>query len=362
MSDLAYDSRVKVLRVVGARPQFMQVPIFQKKLLDAGHEHILLHTGQHFDFQMNEVFFSELGIHPPEVNLGLGGLDHAKMVGRIIEGVAFSINRLKPDVVVVDGDTNSTLAAAIAANKTGTKLIHIEAGIRDFDLSRPEEYNRKLTDHLSQLNCAPIPRALQNLKLEGLEKSSSLTGDLLLDTFQRYYDHHTLENSTDYMDEDFALCTLHRPENTDLIHYEKFSRIINYLESLKMRILLPLHPRSQEIFLRLVIEKKEPRNIQVIEPVGYLKMLTLLKNSKLVITDSGGLSREATWAGKPTLMIFGVETWHDLVQNKLAAMVNFDTPISETLDKISPNPKAARELFGSGLASERIMESLEMLC
>jgi UDP-GlcNAc3NAcA epimerase len=360
--DLAYDSRVKVLRVVGARPQFMQVPIFQKKLLEAGHEHILLHTGQHFDFQMNEVFFSELGIHPPEVNLGLGGLDHAKMVGRIIEGVAFSINRIKPDIVVVDGDTNSTLAAAIAANKTGTKLIHIEAGIRDFDLSRPEEYNRKLTDHLSQLNCAPIPRALQNLKLEGLEKSSSLTGDLLLDTFQKYYSQPTLENLVDNIDEEFALCTLHRPENTDLIHYEKFLRIMDYLESLKIRIFLPLHPRSQEIFFKFATEKKKPRNIQTIEPVGYLKMLALLKKSKLVITDSGGLSREATWAGKPTLMIFEVETWHDLVQGKLAAMVNLDASISETLDKISPNPEAARELFGSGLASERIIASMEKLC
>ncbi|WP_082877048.1 non-hydrolyzing UDP-N-acetylglucosamine 2-epimerase [Hydrogenophaga crassostreae] len=354
---------MKILRVVGARPQFMQVAPIRNELVNRGHEHILLHTGQHYDDAMSAVFFRELNIPEADINLGVHGLGHGAMTGRMMEGIEQAIENITPDIVLVDGDTNSTMAAALAAAKLHIPLVHIEAGLRDFDKKRPEEINRIVTDHVASLNCAPIPRALKNLHSEGLSNVSVLTGDVLLDCFLSNLKRqsHRVRQELALSEKGYHLSTLHRPENTDVRNFSRFCDIMNFLSSLDKPVVLPTHPRTMAIIEKWKSGGGSLGSIKLIPPVTYLEMLGLLSGADCVISDSGGVPREAVWVGAKCVMLFREDTWHDLIQNGWATIGKTDRPSIENAFHASkrPDPSETMKHFGNGEASKNIVNSIE---
>ena len=356
---------MKVLRVVGARPQFMQVPVLREQLLERGHVHTLIHTGQHFDDDMSAVFFRELGLPDADANLGISGLAHGAMTGRMMEALEQSIRLHAPDIVLVDGDTNSTMAAALAAVKLHVPVVHVEAGLRDFDRRRPEEINRIVTDHVASLNCAPIPRALHNLRSEGMADRAVLTGDLLLDCYLQNFERRdrSIAGDLNLRPEGYHLATLHRPENTDPENFDRFRDIMDFLAALDKPVLLPLHPRTRPRLQSYVNRGGNIGAIRVMSPVTYLQMLGLLEGADCVITDSGGLPREATWSGCRCVMLFQMDTWHDLLANGWATIGKSDRSSIERAFSTSRRPETAevRQFFGGGRAAARICAAIEEL-
>lgn len=354
---------MKIARVVGARPQFMQLPALIAALDESGHQQVLVHTGQHYDHNMSEQFFSEMGLPKPDINLEVGSGSHGITTGRIMERFEEVLRELKPDAVVVDGDTNSTLGAALAAVKLHIPVAHIEAGLRDFDRRRPEEINRILTDHASDLNCAPIPRALDNLRHEGLGARSELTGDVLLDCFDIYRRRRTAELRRQFglVDGGYHVMTLHRPENTDLAEDERFRDIMSVVTALSKPVIFAAHPRTRPIMDRFLTAGGKLGSLRPIPPVSYFEMLELLDGCDCVFTDSGGLPREAVWSGKRCVMLFRVDTWHDLLENGWATIGKTDRDsIATAFDQARPaDASAARAFFGGGRSAQRIVTALE---
>ncbi|MDR0225285.1 MAG: UDP-N-acetylglucosamine 2-epimerase (non-hydrolyzing) [Burkholderiaceae bacterium] len=354
---------MKVLRVVGARPQFMQVPAVRDVLIERGHEHILLHTGQHYDDSMSTVFFRELGIPDADINLGISELGHGAMTGRMMEGIEKALKDVRPDAVLVDGDTNSTMAAALAAVKLHIPVVHIEAGLRDFDRKRPEEINRTVTDHVATINCAPIKRALHNLENEGLQHTASLTGDVLLDCFVRYSERRSdaIVKQFGLRPDGYYLSTLHRPENTDAVNATRFSDIFDFLSNLDKPVILPLHPRTKGIVEHWQGNGGKLGSIKLVPPVTYLEMLGLLQGADCVFTDSGGLPRETVWTGRRCVMLFREDTWHDLLENNWAQIGKTDKASIETAFTSAQKPDITetRNFFGAGLAAKKVVDQLE---
>lgn len=353
---------MKIARFVGARPQFMQVPPLMGKILEAGHQHVLVHTGQHYDADLSDVFFRDLGIPEPDYNLNVGSGSHGKATGIMLERTEQVLQAINPDVVLVDGDTNSTLAAALAAVKLHIPVVHVEAGLRDFDRRRPEEINRIATDHCSDLNCAPIPRALQNLENEGLGARSVLTGDVLLDCLVHYEKHFSkaCQLKLNLKPMQYHVMTLHRPENTDFEFYPRFCEIMAAVGNVGLPVIFPVHPRTQPILKKYIEEHGSTGDIQPIAPLSYFEILGLVSDCDTVFTDSGGLPREATWLGRRCVMLFKVETWHDLLGNGWAQIGMTDrTSIEKAFERSRPaNSKATRDMFGAGKASHRIVEAI----
>jgi UDP-N-acetylglucosamine 2-epimerase len=354
---------MKVVRIVGARPQFMQVPPVRNVLLAAGHTHILIHTGQHYDYAMSQGQLDDLGIGAPDYNLEVGSGPQGMTTGRMIEKIEALLMELRPDLVVVDGDTNSTLASAIAVVKLGIPLVHIEAGVRERDRSRPEETNRILTDHCADINCAPVPRALEHLRREGLGEKSLLTGDVLLDCLCLYEQKADAKILTELglKSHHFHLMTLHRPENTDHENYARFCAIMRAVSILDKPVIWPLHPRSAPILTRYQQEGKPLGMVRVVPPLTYLQLLALLQQCDMVLTDSGGLPREAAWNGKRCAMLSRLETWHDLVEKGWATIGKTDeASLVHAIEHARPaDAVAARAFFGSGQAAARILEAIE---
>jgi UDP-N-acetylglucosamine 2-epimerase len=356
---------MRIVRVVGARPQFMQLPALIAALGEAGHEQILVHTGQHYDHNMSEQFFADMGLPRPDINLEIGSGSHGAATGRIVERFEQTLREVIPDAVVVDGDTNSTLGAALAAVKLHIPVVHIEAGLRDFDRRRPEEINRILTDHASELNCAPIPRALENLRHEGLSARSVLTGDVLLDCFDIYRPRRSLRvrDELGLAEGGYHVMTLHRPENTDLSEEARFSDIMSVVTNLDKPVVLAVHPRTQPIIDRFRARVGGLGSLKVIPPVSYFEMLGLLEGCDCVLTDSGGLPREAAWSGKRCVMLFRVDTWHDLLANGWAMIGKTDADsIRAAFSAARPaDSSAARAFFGGGESARRIVSALDRL-
>lgn len=347
-----------IVRVVGARPQFMQVPLLQKQLEKLGHAHFLLHTGQHYDYEMSDIFFTELGIPKPDINLQVGSGTHGKTTGEMIAGIEKVLIEINPDAILLDGDTNSTLAGAIAATKLHIPIIHVEAGLRDWDRTRPEEINRILTDHASDLNCAPIPRALENLKHEGLEQRSVLTGDLLLDCFLHFQmkaDDAIFQNLALKFGQ-YHLATVHRQENTKDVPESRFYEILKALANLDKQVILVLHPRVKKLYGQYIELGYPCGNIRPVAPISYFQILSLMQNCDCVLTDSGGLSREAVWSGKRCVMLFQVDTLEDFLEKRWAQIGKEGSEtILSAFDRATPAPSLeAIALFGGGVAAENI--------
>jgi len=315
----------KILTILGARPQFVKAAVLSRVIKTHNEiQEIIIHTGQHYDNNMSGVFFKEMEIPKPKYNLAINGLGHGAMTGQMLEKIEQVLLEEKPDAVVVFGDTNSTIAGALAAKKLAIKVIHIEAGLRSFNLKMPEEINRILTDRISDLLLCPTETAIENLENEGytnLPIKIVKSGDIMKDAVL-YYGKNSKEkasyyNSLDLKKDAFVLATIHRQENTD--DTTKLKSIFEGLEEISKtkEVILPLHPRTKNILKKHNIKPK----IRLLEPVGYFDMLELLKNCNLVISDSGGLQKEAFFNKKHCIIVREETEWVELVKNRFATIV-----------------------------------------
>lgn len=348
--------KCKILTVIGARPQFIKAAMVSRALKRNGNfTEILVHTGQHFDYQMSDVFFDELELKEVKYNLGIDSLQHGAMTGRMLEAIEAVINKENPDHILVFGDTNSTLAGALAAKKLHKKVVHVEAGLRSFDNRMPEEINRILTDRISDILFCPSEKAVENLQAEGFANFPAKiikSGDVMLDSYNFFKEK--AESSNKYGE--YILCTLHRAENTD--DERKLKTICDVLNQInkEIKIISPLHPRTKKKIEELKIDLK----IKTIEPVGYLEMINLLENCRLVITDSGGLQKEAFFAEKFCLTLRDSTEWTELVEggfNVLAA--SDENLIYESFQILLKKKKDfSVDFYGKGNATEKIAEEI----
>ncbi|MBX7066606.1 MAG: UDP-N-acetylglucosamine 2-epimerase (non-hydrolyzing) [Parachlamydiales bacterium] len=334
---------MKIISIVGARPQFIKAAAVARAIPEG---HFLIHTGQHYDANMSDIFFEEMEIPKPKYNLGIGGCPQAAMTGRIMEALEEILVQEKPDTVIVYGDTNSTMAGALVASKLHTPIAHVEAGLRSFNRKMPEEINRVVTDHVSNLLFAPTQAAIDNLKNEGITKGVHLVGDVMYDTTLFY--KKKMRPPKVKLPKEFYLCTIHRQENTDDI--EKLKSIFAALRELPDQIILPLHPRT-----RKMLQNIDTQGLTLIEPVGYFEMLYLLENCKAVLTDSGGLQKESYFFGKPLLILREETEWIELIQCKVAHIVRNDPiDIQSKFKQIQALGRFPANLYGQGNASNLI--------
>jgi UDP-GlcNAc3NAcA epimerase len=354
----------KILTIVGARPQFVKAAALSRQLGQHNISEVIVHTGQHFDENMAEIFFRQMEIPQPKYNLGIHSLSHGAMTGRMLEEIEKVLGVEKPDITVVFGDTNSTLAGALAASKLHIPVAHIEAGLRSFNMDMPEEVNRILTDRISDLLFCPTETAVKNLQKEGFENFNSKvinSGDVMYDV-ALYYSKVSAQHSSVIEDlnignKPFLLATLHRQENTD--NLERLESIINALNELsdKYRVVLPIHPRTRKI-----IERENLKlNFTPLDPVGYFDMIELLKHCSFVITDSGGLQKEAFFFKKHCLVIRDETEWTELVDlgyNFIVGTKRQDI-VEKAFQLEENNVVFDARPYGNGDASEMIVTALK---
>lgn len=318
----------KIVTILGARPQFVKAAVLSR-IINKHHEinEVIVHTGQHYDTNMSDVFFEEMEIPKPKYNLAINGLGHGAMTGQMLEKIEKILQGEKPNAVVVYGDTNSTLAGALAAKKLSVKLIHIEAGLRSFNMEMPEEINRILTDRISNLLLCPTDTAIKNLHDEGyrnLPIKLVKAGDIMKDAVQYYSKisekKSKIFNKLDLEKGNFVLATIHRQENTDnLVHLKAIFEVLSKINK-EQKVVLPLHPRTKNILEKNNLEY----DIEIIEPVGYFDMLELLKNCTMVISDSGGLQKEAFFNKRPVIIARTETEWVELVSHGFGRIVGAD--------------------------------------
>ncbi len=355
---------IKVLTVLGARPQFIKAAalsrIFQS---NPNFEEVIVHTGQHFDANMSEIFFDELNIPKPAYNLNVNGLGHGAMTGQMLAGVEEIIIKEKPDYVLVYGDTNSTIAGALAAKKLQVKVVHVEAGLRSFNIAMPEEINRILTDRISDVLCCPTDAAIRNLATEGFENFPSTivkTGDVMQDAARYYAERVDVNNELrklNLLPGKFILCTLHRAETTD--NPEILFSVLGALKEIAdqhIDVVIPLHPRT-----KAKLRDADLGKIKIIDPIGYLSMIALLKSCKLVMTDSGGLQKEAYFFDKYCITLRNETEWIELIENGYNYIAGYNRKLILDLfaTLINKSWKSGVELYGGGLASIKITEAIE---
>ena len=356
----------KIVTILGARPQFVKAAVLSRIIKKHNNiEEIIVHTGQHFDSNMSAIFFDEMMIPKPKYNLEINNMSHGAMTGLMLLEIEKVLIEEVPDAVVVYGDTNSTIAGALAAKKMHIKVVHIEAGLRSFNMKMPEEINRIATDRISDLLSCPTETALDNLKKEGYDNLQILVekhGDIMKDAAS-YYGQFSKEKSSIIIDEKlqknhFVLATIHRQENTD--DEKKLRSIFLGLEEIHKThtVILPMHPRTKSVLNKLSIHPK----IQVIEPVGYYDMLELLKNCSIVITDSGGLQKEAFFNRKQTIVVRDETEWVELVSQGFAKVVGSNTKmILQTFDTFkATNKEFTVDLYGNNVG-EKIYQSIYQL-
>jgi len=306
-----------VVSIVGARPQFVKLACLTKKLGRLS-RHIIVHTGQHYDLQMSGVFFKQLEIPKIDHNLKIGSGRHGEMTGNIIVKLEKLLLKLKPDAVLVYGDTNSTLAGAITTSKMGIPLGHIEAGLRSFDDSMPEEINRRLTDHISRLLFAPTKTAIRNLKKEGIVDGVVHSGDLMYELIDNYLgfikENGALINSFGLVPKEYYLMTIHRAGNVD--YEEKLSKIVNIVERIKAPVYFPIHPRTLNSLkkFKLIKRLESASNCIMAQPLSYLDNLTMISNARAVLTDSGGVQKESIFLKTPCLTMRNETEWTETLK------------------------------------------------
>jgi UDP-N-acetylglucosamine 2-epimerase len=310
---------MKVLTVVGARPQFIKAAPVSKALREAGHHEFLVHTGQHYDYEMSQVFFEELGIPKPDTNLEVGSGTHGWQTGQMLMLLEGVMQAQKPDWVLVYGDTNSTLAGALAACKLHMLLAHVEAGLRSFNREMPEEHNRVLTDHCANLLCCPTQTAATNLAREGIMQGVQVTGDTMYDAVLQFADlarqRSTILQALALEPEQYLLATLHRPYNTDVP--ENLCNILTAFQEINEPIVFPVHPRTRQKIAELDAGSKQrlaTGKVKMIEPVGYLDMLVLEQHARLILTDSGGMQKEAYFFSVPCITLRPETEWVETVE------------------------------------------------
>jgi UDP-GlcNAc3NAcA epimerase len=357
----------KIVTILGARPQFVKAAVLSRIISKYNTvEEVIVHTGQHYDANMSDIFFSEMEIPKPKYNLSIHGLSHGAMTGQMLEKIEAILVVEKPELVVVYGDTNSTLAGALAAKKRHMKVVHIEAGLRSFNMKMPEEINRILTDRISDLLLCPTDTAIENLQLEGFENMPSKIvkcGDIMKDAVE-FYSEFSSEKSNimaalNLKKDEFVLATIHRQENTDSI--ENLKAIFKGLEEISKKkwVVMPLHPRTKAILNKENLHF----NLKIMDPVGYFDMLELLKYCSLVVTDSGGLQKEAFFNKKHCIIAREETEWVELVSNKFAIIVGSDSnKMVDAFQKFQhSSSNFDMNLFGDNVGEQIYTEILKLL-
>ena len=351
---------MKILTVVGARPQFIKAAPISRALSTAGHEEFLVHTGQHYDKNMSETFFEELNISEPDVNLGIGSGSHAYQTGQMLMKIETVIMDQCPDYVCVYGDTNSTLAGALAAAKLNVPVAHVEAGLRSFNQKMPEEINRILTDHLSCLLFCPTAVAVKNLEKEGITQNVCLVGDVMYDSVkqnaERAVRQSTILEKLDVREQSYVLATVHRAENTD--DPRRLKNIFNALGQLAhqgLHVILPLHPRTRKNLKSFVLSVK---NLHIIDPVAYLDMLNLEQKARVILTDSGGVQKEAYWFGVPCITLRNETEWIETVETGWNTLAGCDQQRIVSAFKSALIQKRPAPVFDDESATQKIVKQI----
>lgn len=352
--------QVKVLTVIGARPQFIKAaPVSAAIASTPRAEEVLVHTGQHYDHAMSDVFFAELGIREPNHHLGIGGGTHGQNTGRMIEALERAMIAEKPDWVLVYGDTDSTLAGAIAAAKLHIAIAHVEAGLRSYNMRMPEEVNRRLVDHCSSLLLTPTETADANLASEGIDAGRiENVGDVMYDACLLFSNSDDSEESLRRLNlfpRDYVLATVHRQENTDV--KERLSAILGAFGRVEGAVVLPLHPRTRQRIADFGCSL--PGNVRILEPQGYRVMNVLERNARLIATDSGGVQKEAYFHRVPCVTLRGETEWTELIELGWNRLAPPDSPDLGDILAQRPVPgRDDRSPYGDGTAAKRIAEAL----
>jgi UDP-N-acetylglucosamine 2-epimerase len=351
-----------VATIVGARPQFVKAAPFSAALAAAGHSELLIHTGQHYDAGMSDVFFAELPIKAPSVNLGVGSGAAGWQVAEVLRRSEEVLRDAKPDWVVVYGDTNSTLGGALAAKKSELRLAHIEAGLRSWNRAMPEEDNRVLTDHASDLLLCPTPTAMRNLAREGLAERALHVGDTMYDAVLAFLplarERSRVLEAHGLRAKQFAVATIHRNYNAD--DPAALARLLGALASLAFPVVFPVHPRTRKKIAELPGALLERGALLPIDPVSYLDMLVLEAEARVVLTDSGGMQKEAMFVGTPCVTLRPETEWAETVELGWNVLAGTDPEkIRAAASSAGPGKQPASAIFGEGHAARAIVRALE---
>ena len=349
---------MRIASIVGARPNFVKLAPVSREIRKNAEE-VIIHTGQHYDHKMDRIFFQELRIPDPDYHLGIGSGIHGQQTGDMLKGIEEILLKERPDIALVFGDTNTTLAGALAAAKLHIPVAHVEAGLRSFNKDMPEEINRVLVDHCSNLLFCPTKTAVENLQKERIVNGVSLTGDVMLDILQDCI--RIAEKSSKIMDEldlrskDYFLATVHRAENTD--DPKRLKNIVEAFCSIQ-NVVFPCHPRTRKRLEDLHLWDRVESSMQVINPVGYLDMLLLEKNAQKILTDSGGVQKEAYMLQTPCVTMRDETEWVETVEDGWNRLVGSDrNAIIEAAGNFKP-VGVQRDVFGSGEASQKMIEEI----
>lgn len=354
---------MRIITIVGARPQFIKAAPVSRALAEMGHSEIILHTGQHYDDRMSQVFFQELELPIPAFNLKVGSGSHGWQTAAMLSGIEEVLIKEKPDWVLVYGDTNSTLAGALAASKLRLPLAHVEAGLRSFNREMPEEHNRVLTDHCSDLLFCPTHTAVRNLAQEGITRGVERVGDTMYDAVLRYIplarQRSAILEKLNLESKKYLLTTIHRPYNTD--SPEVLKQLLMTLARLDEPVVFPVHPRTRRMLIEIArthLSVLGAPNLCLIDPVGYLDMLALEMNARVILTDSGGIQKEAYMVGVPCVTLRPETEWVETVDAGWNTIAGTDPKriCAGILKNTRHLPR--RQIFGSGDAAYRIVAHL----
>ena len=350
---------MRIVTIVGARPQFIKCAPVSKELRKNNHE-ILIHTGQHYDYELSKVFFDQLGIPKPDYNLEVGSASHSKQTGMMLVEIEKVLLNEKPDFVLVYGDTNSTLAGALASVKLHIPIGHVEAGLRSFDRNMPEEINRVLADHASDRLFAPTKTAVTNLKKEGISQGIFLVGDVMYDVLKqsiKLASKSQILETLALQPKDYFLATIHRPSNTDNIH--NLSQILEILSSATKKVIFPIHPRTAHFIQKHGLERSIGTNVYMMKSASYFDFLWLEQNADKILTDSGGIQKESYILKVPCITLRENTEWVETVEDGWNILVGTNKEkIIDAINNFNPTGEQ-RDLFGTGDASIKIVKILE---
>lgn len=350
---------MKIVSIVGARPQFIKCALVSKELRKNHHE-ILIHTGQHYDYEMSKLFFDQLEIPEPDYNLGIGSASHGEQTGRMLTELEKILLKEKPDAVLTYGDTNSTLAGALTSIKLKISTGHVEAGLRSFDRSMPEEINRIVADHISNLLFVPTQTGLHNLKNEGIFKDVFLVGDVMYDLLRQNIEivkKSDILKKLNIKPKEYFLVTIHRPSNTDNIL--NLSNILDAFSRTDEKIVFPIHPRTESFIKKHGLVKKISKNVHIIKPISYFDFVWLEKNAKKILTDSGGIQKEAYFLKVPCITLRENTEWIETIEDGWNTLVGAQGKrILDAMKNFNPKGKQKNH-FGKGDASKKIVKILE---
>jgi len=348
---------MKIMHIIGARPQFVKAAMVSRSWNNRGEE-FFLHTGQHYSENMSQLFFVELSLPEPDINLEIGSGSHAEQTAGMLMGIDHYLEKKPPDWVIIYGDTNSTLAGALSASKRGLPLAHVEAGLRSFNRSMPEEINRIVGDALSKVLFCPTKQAVDNLKKEGTTRGIYQVGDVMADALffflEKARQKSNILDKLGILPKQYALVTMHRSGNVD--DRDNLIGILNGLAEIQTNLIFPIHPRTQKMIEEFGL--KIPSNIRMIEPVGYLDMLVLEENAECILTDSGGIQKEAYLLGVRCITMREETEWVETVEAGWNCLAGVDSKkIKERYDNFHPNGERA-QIYGDGHAADKIIQVL----